>query len=134
MQSKRFGAATKSKACTCGQCKAAVPAGADRWFDNTIFPRKPICHDCYLLAVESPAPDLAALLLFLEQKLPKLITKAVVDALALSELKLSTEQLHALESSTYELPEPENTARAKAYLARVAKERHAEENISDDFV
>lgn len=107
---KRFGAATKSKACTCGQCKALVPAGADRWFDNTQFPRKPICNGCYLLAVESPAPDLAALLLFLEQKLPKLITKAVVEAIHLSKLEISEDQLYRLESSTYELPEPENTS------------------------
>ena len=74
---KRFGAATKSKSCTCGQCKALVPIGADRWFDNTQFPRKPICHGCYLLAVDTPAPDLTALIDFLRAELPGLIAKGI---------------------------------------------------------
>ena len=74
---KRFGAATKSKGCTCGQCKALVPAGVDRWFDNTVFPRKPICGDCYLLAVDTPAPDLTALIDFFRAELPGLIAKGI---------------------------------------------------------
>ena len=101
---KRFGAATKSKSCTCGQCKALVPAGADRWFDNTVFPRKPICGDCYLLAVDTPAPDLTALLTFLEQTMPALITRAVVDAIHLSKLQISDTELERLETTVYSIP------------------------------
>lgn len=112
---KRFGAATKSKSCTCGQCKALVPAGADRWFDNTVFPRKPICHGCYLLAVDTPAPDLTALLTFLEQTMPALITRAVVDAIHLSKLQISDTELERLETTVYSIP-------------------GTEEEISDDFI
>lgn len=42
----RFGSGTKSRAAACGQCKADIAIGEDRWFDNSTYPRVPLCTGC----------------------------------------------------------------------------------------
>lgn len=42
----RFGSGTKARAAACCQCKAAIAIGEDRWFDNTTYPRMPLCSAC----------------------------------------------------------------------------------------
>lgn len=44
----RFGSGTKARAAACAQCKAEIAIGQDRWFDNTTYPRMPICTPCKL--------------------------------------------------------------------------------------
>lgn len=46
MQKNRFGSGNRGKAFKCADCQVAGAIGSERYFDNSTFPRHPICTDC----------------------------------------------------------------------------------------
>lgn len=104
MQKKmRFGSATRNKACQCCKCDKQIPAGIERWFDNTAYPKAPLCTPCKI-EIENAAPEIeladvlkAADKIFdhLRPKLLKLITDASDALLNPPAIKVSDEQLAA---------------------------------------
>lgn len=85
MKKVRFGSGNRTKACKCAECSVDIAVGSIRWFDNTIFPRKPICDDCKELKdkglpdIEMPT-EAQTLIAWLEGNLPRLIAKGIVLA------------------------------------------------------
>lgn len=88
MSKTRFGLAGKQRPCTCHNCKKPIAIGIDRYFDNTTFPKAPICVPCKLqVEAESPLKiEIRQLihdaLVEITPDLKKLITEAVIDAIA----------------------------------------------------
>lgn len=84
MGKPRFGAGKRHLACKCFKCKTDVAIGEERWFDNSTFPAKPHCGDCYralaeeeLDAGQPAALDTQTLINWLESNLPRLIAKGI---------------------------------------------------------
>lgn len=83
MKKVRFGSGNRTKACKCAECSVDIGPGTIRWFDNTIFPRKPICDDCKELKDKGlpdagyPATETQELITWLECNLPRLIAKGI---------------------------------------------------------
>jgi len=83
MKKVRFGSGNRTKACKCAECSIDIGPGVIRWFDNTIFPRKPICDDCKELKDKGlpdagqPATENQELITWLESNLPRLIAKGI---------------------------------------------------------
>ena len=46
MQKNRFGSGNRGKAFKCADCQKSGLVGEERYFDNSTFPRSPICTDC----------------------------------------------------------------------------------------
>lgn len=46
MQKNRFGSGNRGKVFVCSDCQKQGKVGEERYFDNSTFPRSPICLDC----------------------------------------------------------------------------------------
>lgn len=61
MQKNRFGSGNRGKAFKCSDCQKSGLVGEERYFDNSTFPRSPICTDCKNNRQKTDAPlDLAS--------------------------------------------------------------------------
>lgn len=61
MQKNRFGSGNRGKAFKCADCQTSGAIGSERYFDNSTFPRHPICLACKNNREKTDAPlDLAS--------------------------------------------------------------------------
>lgn len=56
MQKNRFGSGNRGKAFKCSDCQKSGLVGEERYFDNSTFPRSPICTDCKNNRQKTDAP------------------------------------------------------------------------------
>lgn len=56
MQKNRFGSGNRGKAFKCSDCQKNGLVGEERYFDNSTFPRSPICNDCKNNRQKTDAP------------------------------------------------------------------------------
>lgn len=56
MQKNRFGSGNRGKAFRCADCQKSGLVGEERYFDNSTFPRQPVCTDCKNNRMKIDAP------------------------------------------------------------------------------
>ena len=56
MQKNRFGSGNRGKAFKCSDCQKSGLVGEERYFDNSTFPRSPLCLDCKNNRQKTDAP------------------------------------------------------------------------------